>query len=191
MDRRELLKKAGIGSFALAALPALGHLQASSAEAQGRGTSSGGQTNFHFVSLSDAATIEGVHHRMIMAGDGVVTRNNVVGGGSFTHVDAATPPPSTIFATGIWVAREFVSLTIIGTYGVFAAGILEMIVDLLPEGGSAVEATLEVTCNLGPAGLINPGKAEGFILTIPDAPFGPFTPVLGLTLLTTSHEPPG
>jgi hypothetical protein len=46
-----------------------------------------------------------------------------------------------------------------------------------------------MVCNLGFAGLFNPGKAEGFTLTIPGAPTGPFAPFgVGLTLFTTVNE---
>jgi hypothetical protein len=87
MDRRELLKVAGLGSVGLAALP----LTAGAAQA------ADSQPSFHFVSLSMANTVDGVAHRFFMAGDGQISAGNVKGNGMFFHADANTPPPRPAF----------------------------------------------------------------------------------------------
>jgi hypothetical protein len=68
-----------------------------------------------------------------------------------------------------------------------------MEIHLIPKGGPVILATLELICNIGAAGL-STGEEEGFILTIPGAPFGPFVPLMpavpssGLTIFTTGNE---
>lgn len=181
MQRREFLKKAGVGSVMLASFPAFAELAQAASP----------QTNFHFVAISQASTIGGVAHWIGMSGDGKVTPGSVVGGGTFNHFDQNSPLPRTIFATGNWKAKELLSFDLIGTWGSFAAGIVEMGIHLVPAGGSPIPATLKMVCNLGFANLFNPGEAEGYTLTVPGAPFGPFVPfvpALGLTLFTTVNE---
>jgi hypothetical protein len=180
MNRRKFLTKAGVGSLALAALPAL----ATPALADD------GQTNFHFMTVSHAATIAGVQHFLIMAGDGHFSSSQVVGNGAFTHYNNAAPVPKPVLAFGSWKAKRFISFDLVGTYGAQASGILEMEIHLVPKGGSVIPATLEVICNVGAAGLFT-GEEEGIVLTIPGAPFGsfmPLVPALGLTTFTTVNE---
>ncbi len=182
MNRRKFFKKAGLGSIALASLLTLDFTTPASADDN--------QTNFRFVSVSAAVTIDGVAHRMIMNGNGKVTPSQVVGGGSFVHINNAPPVPKPILASGTWKAKRLLSFELIGTYGSLASGVLEMEIDLLPEGGPVTPATLEVICNIGAAGL-STGEEEGFILTIPGAPFGPFMPLVpafGLLIFTTGNE---
>ena len=186
MNRREFLQKAGVASIALASLPELGHSLATSASADDK------QTNFRFVSNSNAATIAGVAHRMLMNGTGKVTPSQVVAAGSFVHINNAPPVPKPILASGTWKAKSLVSFNLIGTYGSIAAGEIKMQIDLIVESPAPaiVPATLKVVCNLAPAGLFT-GEEEGFTLTIPGAPFGPFeptTPPSGLSVFTTGVE---
>jgi hypothetical protein len=112
----------------------------------------------------------------------------VRGGGEFIHFDGTKPLPTRDFiATGSWRATRFMSFEKIGTWGVGVAGILEMLIKLIPCGEPTIRgATLKIVCNIGPAGLVtSPFQQEGFTLTVPGAPpFSPFTPNLGLTLLT-------
>ncbi len=180
MNRRKFLTKAGVGSLALAALPAL----ATPALAAGH-------MGFHFMSVSRAATVGGVAHALVMAGDGHFSSSQVVGGGIFNHVNDAAPGlPKPLLAFGSWKAKRLISFELVDTYGAQASGILEMEIHLVPEGGPVTPATLEVICNIGFAGLFT-GEEEGVILTIPGAPFGPFMPMvpaLGLTTFTTVNE---
>lgn len=188
IDRRDLLKKAGLGSLALAGASTLGQLLAAPAAAQP--SNGGGHLNFYFVAFSLADTIDGVSHRIAMEGDGIISPGHVVGGGAFVHHDAASPIPQTVLGTGSWRATRLISFEIVGTWGVAAAGILVMEIDLVPEGGKAIPAHLEIYCNIGPAGIFT-GQPEGYKLTVPGAPFGPFEPLvppLGLTVFTTVNE---
>jgi hypothetical protein len=178
IERRELLKRAGVGSAALAAFPALGGVAwAHDGDRRGR--------RFYFQSVSgQAATISG-GESIIMSGCGSFGRRAVRGGGEFVHFDGRTPPPAAIIATGSWRATRFLSFREIGTWGVGVAGILEIKITLLPCDRPAIRgASLVVVCNIGPAGLVT-GRPEGFVLTVPGLrPFSPFHPELGLTFFT-------
>lgn len=184
MNRREFLKRGGIGSIALASVPALAHRLAKPAQAYE-------VTNFHGVARSKAATVGGVDHRVAISADGRVFAHQVEGGGVFLHFDAAPPAPKPVLATGTWTARQVVAFDLIGTWGVFAAGVLEMLVDLFPDGAPAIKgARLKFVCNLGAVPL-QTGLPEGMFLSIPRAPFGEFAPLIpeeGLTVFSTAWE---
>ncbi len=155
-----------------------------------------GDRLFTFVAQSQAATIGGVQHRTVMQGSGTFNAEDgeVEGGGIFVHFNNAAPIPKPIIASGTWKAKEFVSyLNGFGnTYGHIEAGILVMKIDLTLDGSGEVVrgVTLRIACNIGALGVMT-GEAEGYVLTIPGAPFGafrPLDPVLGLTLLSTVSE---
>lgn len=181
MDRRDFLKAAGLGSLGLALMPSVSRVAA--------GPQGGSrQTNFHFLALSDAMILDGVHHRMLMGGTGQITPGNVVGHGKFQHQNATGSAPQEILGEGSWKTKRLISFENIGSHGeVGVAGILLMVVELIPVTGSNITAELEVVCNIPPAGLFT-GKPEGYKLTIPGAPFGPFNPLgpppLGITWFT-------
>ena len=65
MNRRRFFKNAGVGSAALASLPALTHTLATPARAD-----DDNGLGFRFVCVSKAAIFAGVDHRMIMNGCG-------------------------------------------------------------------------------------------------------------------------
>src|SRR2546425_688338 len=116
MNRRELLKKAGLGLIASASLLTLDFTTPASAHDN--------QTNFRFMAVSRATTGT---TQIIMNGNGKVTPSQVVGGGSFVHFDPAAPGvPKPILHSGTWKAKHLVSFELIGTYGSLASGILEM-----------------------------------------------------------------
>jgi hypothetical protein len=156
-----------------------------------------GDRAFVFLAYSQAATIDGVQHRIAMLGSGTfnAAEREVEGGGSFVHFDQATPGvPKRIISSGLWKAREFVSYQNgFGiTYGHIESAILVVRVDLIPDGGGEVVqgVTLRLICNTGPAG-VTTGEPEGFVLTIPGTPFGPFKPldpILGITHLSTAEQ---
>ncbi|MGH2546392.1 MAG: twin-arginine translocation signal domain-containing protein, partial [Actinomycetota bacterium] len=148
MDRREFLKRASVTPVALASLPLL---SGGIAEASEDGH------KFRFVALSRGATTpDGVQHVIAMNGNGRILEDDVRGRGSFVHFDNAptAPIPKPIIFTGIWGAGRLLSFTTIGSWGRFLAGILEMTVKLVPDGGSPVKGTMTVVCNLAPAGLL-------------------------------------
>jgi hypothetical protein len=182
IERREFLKRAGAGSAALAALPALAD------PAWANDERDRGRRRFYFQALSgQAATLTG-GETIVMSACGSFGRRSVRGGGEFIHFDGRGPLPSRDFiATGSWSATHFLSFQEIGTWGVGVAGVLEMLIKLMPCGGPTIRgATLKIVCNLGPAGLVtSPFQQEGFFLTVPGVTtFSPFTPNLGLTLFT-------
>jgi hypothetical protein len=182
IERRELFKRAGIGSAALASFPAL----AGAAWAEDD-DDDGGRRRFYFQALSgQAATLRG-GEAIIMSACGSFGQRSVRGGGEFVHFDGTKIPSPDFIATGSWRATRFVSFEEIGTFGVGVAGILEMGIKLIPCEGPVVRgATLKIVCNIGPAGLVtDPFQEEGFTLTVPGlAPFSPFTPPIGLTFFT-------
>ena len=139
------------------------------------------RAGFRFVSNSRTATVAGVRYLAQFNGNGKITPSKVVGGGRFNLVIDTSPVPKTIVASGTWKAKSLRSFSLIGTYGELAAGILEINVDLVPDRGPVVEATLRLVCDLAAAGL-DAGEEEGFVLDIPGTPFtlggtfGPFEP---------------
>jgi hypothetical protein len=185
MKRRDFLKRAGQGTVALASAPALAQLLSRTALGQG------GTTNYHFVAFSSAGLVDTVEHRFAMAGDGHVSPGGVTGGGAFVHFDNAAPGvPKPILGTGSWKAMRLISFQLFGTWGALASGVLEMEINLVPMGGSAVPAMLKIVCNIGPAGIfVVPPSPEGYTLTIPDfLTFTPLVPPLGLTVFTVVNE---
>lgn len=199
IDRRRFLKKAGLGSLALASLPMLADTLAKPAWAQGR-------VNFHFFSLSVAGpqgaqppgTPAAPQHTLAMAGQGEFDPSQVAskvsGGGFYVHwlFPGANPPPGgtalPVVASGMWGNGRLVSYRQAGTIGVQAAGVLEIVIDLFREVPSKAVirgASLKIVCSVGAAGIVIPGELEGYTLRIPGTEFsaggtpGPFTPVGG------------
>ena len=183
MNRRSFLKLAGAGSLALAALPVLSQMAA--------GASEGGYINFHFMSIS-AATDGADVHNIVMGGHGKITPGNVVGNGSLQHTLVSAPgTPKPILGEGTWKAKRLLSWDMLGTYGIGVAGVVKMEVNIVPNGGTAFPAMLEVVCNIPPAGLFT-GKPEGYVLDTgsPPGPFNPQgPPPLGITWFTMAVEP--
>jgi hypothetical protein len=193
MKRREFIKKVGIGSAALASVPTLAHaLLGASQDGEKERTASG----FRFVCVSQANRVGQVQPRNFMNGCGTFHGSDAQGGGSYDIFDQLSPIPRTLISAGKWQARRVLSLDVIGTYGVLAAGIIEMEVRLKQEIPSreVIHATLRVACSIGAAGL-DSGEPEGFTLTIPGGRYGPFRPfevapgvTQGITVFTTSNE---
>ena len=190
MKRREFFKKAGLGSAALVSLPTIAHTLAKPARADQDDDDN--RMGFDFVCSSQAGRIEGVAHRILMNGSGTFNSSRVKGGGSYDHFDFAAPVPRTLLSAGRWKAKRLVSFDLVGIYGVLAAGILTIDVDLLQviPSQEVIPATLEIVCNHRGFGL-DTGEEEGFVLTIPDTPFGPFrqlVPNVGITTFTAAQE---
>jgi hypothetical protein len=176
MNRRELLEKVGLGSLATASLVEALATPASADDKRPVG--------FHFVCVSHAPT----GNLVAMAGDGKITSSNVVGGGLFIIFNPSAPGvPKPIVAPGSWKAKRLISFGLLGTYGAGAAGVLNMVIHLVPEEGPVVEATLKVVCDLAPAGL-DTGQPEGFTLTISGTSFVPFVPAFGVTIFSVVNE---
>lgn len=198
MDRRDFLKKAGLGSLALGSLsamvnalikPALGQMMTPS------------QRGYVFLALSAAGTGAG-QHIIAMGGRGTFdpargAGSPVDGGGSFFHFQPAASPPFPLVASGTWKARLLTSYREIGTYGGSASGISEFVIDIQrirPSPASIRGAVLTIYCNLAPGGL-QTGGIEGYTLSIPGTEFsaggnpGPFRQIppggTGLTVFQT------
>jgi hypothetical protein len=198
-DRREFLKNIGLGSMALGAFPGLLGMLSTPAEAQG-----GGRLNFHFVTVANAGTGANTH-LLASFGQGHFDPRpgaRVDGRGGFFHFRPAAAPPFPLVASGRWEARQLVSYKQLGTYGIAAAGMAEIVADIFREVPSPAVirgAALTIVCNIGAAGLANPGEIEGVKWSFPGTDFsaggnpGPFrqTPsgppagAFGLTVFTT------
>lgn len=158
MNRRGFLKNAGIRSAVLVGVPSI--LTSAASPSVG----------FRFVSNSRTATIGGARHLFMMNGDGKITESQVEGGGSINHVLDTSPVPKTLVGSGTWKAKDLTGFTLLGTYGALAAGIVDMVIHVVPTGGSVFEAKLRVISNLAPAGIFT-GQEEGFVFDIPGTPF--------------------
>lgn len=181
MERREFLKRAGVGSIALASAPVLAGALAGTALADTGGW------NFHFQANvknpGDAVT-----DVIILSGAGKVVSGTVVAAGSFTHFDATKGTASSrpVVASGTWKAKRLISFQEAGTYGAHAAGRVTMEVVLVTSTGARIPARMEMTCNVGPGGLApTPAKPEGLELTLGSVTF---VPLAGLTAFTTGVE---
>jgi hypothetical protein len=174
-NRREFLKKAGLGALALGSLPALVDALARPALAQT-------QRGFEFLTVSAAGP-----HFLVMGGRGVFDpvrgpASPVEGGGSLFRFQPAASPPFPVEASGTWKARLLTSYREIGTYAGAASGIGEFVVDIQrihPSPALIRGAVLRVFCNIG-AGGFQTGETEGITLSIPGTEFsagatpGPF-----------------
>lgn len=180
MERREFLRKAGIGSVALASFPFLAEI-ASAADVL-----DDSRTKFYFVALSGVTPTLTGGDSIAMSGTGRFSDRRVDGGGEFVHFDGTQIPSPDFIATGRWRATRLISFTEVGTYGTFVSGILTIGVTLIPCDGPRIRrATLEIVCNLAPAGIGTPGTVEGYTLTLPDGTtFSAFSPNIGLTVFT-------
>jgi hypothetical protein len=185
LDRRELLKKAGVGTV-LASFPVLTEV----AWADDDDDEKGRRRRFYFVALSGVEDTVTGGDSIAMTGCGSFNPGGrgIRGGGEFVHFDGTNfGSPDNIIGTGRWTATRLISFRQIGTWGVGVAGILVMRAKLVPcEGPVIRNARIQVVCNIGPAGIItSPFQQEGFTLTLPNGvTFSPFTPNIGLTLFT-------
>jgi hypothetical protein len=174
LDRKSFLKKAGAGTVAAAAFPAL--LATPAAFAGGQN----GQRVYTFVSFSRAPTAGSIAQPQIgMRGGGVFKPDAgyVHGGGTYVFFDNAAANPKPVLASGDWSPTQFLSYDTKGLppYANIQPGILEMLADL---DGFASGVTLELICNVGAAGAAGmTGEEEGWKLS--GAPgFGPFVPII-------------
>jgi hypothetical protein len=184
MERKEFLKRAGVGAVVAASAPAFADVAWAHDDDDRR-------TKFYFQVVSGQASAINLGDSIVMSGCGSFDGSKVRGGGEFVHFDGTKIPSPDFIATGSWKAKQVLSFQEIGTWGVAVAGILELRVNLIPCEGQRIHgAALKVVCNIGPAGIVtSPFQQEGITLTVPGlAPFAPFTPNLGLTLFTRRCE---
>jgi hypothetical protein len=181
MDRRQFVKRAGIGTLGLGAL-------AASPVAVAGYRKGDGHQHFSLVSLSGTSAAEvGSDNVMLLEGaasfkakTGQVDRE---GGGNFNHIrfTPAFPAGQQLLASGTWEPTGFVSYTsTLPDYGRVRPSIVVVTVALHPDGGGSFEGTLLVACNVGFAGLLT-GQPEGFKLNLPGRGLNFDTPLVGLT----------
>src|SRR5918994_3329074 len=160
MDRREFLKRAGIGTLGLGAL-------AASPVALAGFRKGNGHQHFSLVALSGTSVAEvGEDHVLVLEGAGSFkAKNGQVdreGGGNFVHVRfrPAFPQGQQLAASGKWNVRGFVSYADgLPDYGRVRPSILVVTVELHPDAGGSLAGTLDVYCNVGFAGLLT-GQPE-------------------------------
>jgi hypothetical protein len=183
ISRRQALQQAG----AVSVLGALGIPTAVFAD-EGDDGDAARHLNLHFAALSQAAS-PGAKGVVLMAGDGTFTPSHIHAHGIFEHIDPTTPKPNTILNAGTWKTTKLMSFTLTGTYGVQAAGILTIKVDLVQQipSPTVMPATLTVVCNIPFVPLLT-GKDEGFSLDAPFGLFEPQTPTVGITIFSTVNE---
>ena len=182
MNRKEFLRRTGLGAAAAATLPAFLATDA----ALGQHGHGGGARVYDFVSFSQAGPTHGIAQpRIGMRGCGPFseTEGTVSGGGTFVFFDNALPVPKPLILTGRWQPTTFVGYDMKGlpNYGTIQPAILEILVDV--EGiGSGL--TMELICNVGPAGLMT-GEEEGWkLFGTPYGDFVPLSPPVGITHLS-------
>ena len=179
MNRKDFLKRAGVVAGA-ASLPSL--LTTEAAFGQGHHTS----RVYDFVSFSQAGPTPHIAQpRIGMRGCGTFdeTQKSVNGGGSFVFFDNALPVPKPLITFGRWRATTFVDYTTKGlsSYGNIQPGILTILADVENIGSGL---TMEIVCNVGPAGLLT-GEEEGWSLFgTPYGDFKPLSPPVGITHLS-------
>ncbi len=147
----------------------------------------GAQIKFFYAVRSQAGVTT---HHVALSGAGKFGKNDVVGGGGFTHFNQIGTKPFPIISHGTWRATKFLSFTeVLGSpYGEQIAGILEMEVELRPVGKNPSTAIMKVVCNVGAAPL-NTGEDEGTTLTSLDGlTFAPETPTFGITLFNPARS---
>lgn len=169
VKRREFLHKVGVGSIALASMPALMDMFKLPALAQG-------ERGVLFLCVDAAG-----NDRLAMGGAARFDPSRgpgspVTGGGHFFHWTASPTAPAPLVASGKWNARLLTSYKEVTPYGPVAAGVGEFVIDierLRPSPALIRGAVLTVYCTLGPAGVTaeQTGGIEGYTLSIPGTGF--------------------
>src|SRR5918995_1736194 len=160
MDRREFVKRAGVGSIGLGALAA-----SPAALAGGPGfPKGGGHQHFTLVALSGTtpAVVDGIQHMMVLEGAGTfkASSGHADGGGNFVHLNFAAPTaPGQPIASGKWEVTDLISYsTPVGDYGRVRASIVTVSVQLHPDAGGSVSGS--VVSFSGPGRLILDGAQK-------------------------------
>ena len=176
MERRDFIKKAGLGSAALASLPVV---------AQGLTTpawagEAKGDTRFRAVAISKLTTGTELANINLQGRFGDWGIRAV---GSFAAWTPEGKAPFPIVATGYFHATKLISFKPIGTFGVLEAGTLMMEVKgryVEPDPGSFT-AKVTVICNI-PAGNLLTGHHEGVTVEGKDFKFEPLDQEVGITI---------
>ncbi|MEE8157849.1 MAG: hypothetical protein V3T78_00580 [Dehalococcoidia bacterium] len=160
---------------------------------------------FSFVAINAADSDDGVDHRLVLAGAGILDPEGgkPAGGGDWVHFT----PDGSVIDFGTWTVKNVLDFrpctpdtceTGIGsfTFGNFRPGVLTVEVNLESNEVGEIEGlTLTIVCNIFSASIFNKDPVtgatlpEGYFLTIPDGiggtlefkPLGP--PPVGLTFI--------
>jgi hypothetical protein len=189
MDRKRFVERAGIGAGALT-LPAI-----FGADAALGGAPPGSRIAFWIV-VSRAASPQGSVLPTIAFGGMVAFRPEqefIKGGGNFQIFDFNKPAAErTPFATGAWMATEFLGWTtenLAGTPQPSFGQIQPSVLDAKIEMDGLGEATIEFACNVGFAN-ISTGRPETVVLTT--SQYGVFNnPIPTTAASLTSSSIPG
>jgi hypothetical protein len=191
MNRKTLLKRAGLGSLAAASFPgAFGASTAFAGDLPPNGHRIG-----EFVAFSQAPAPAGGLTMPRIGMNGAVTFDPaagwVKGGGGYELFDQAAALPKPLTLTGQWQASGFLDYSTknvttgaqLNPYGLIQPGILTLTADL---EGLGTGLTMLLVCNVGalgaPGGGLT-GKDEGWFLE--GTPYGDFEPAgVGITHLS-------
>jgi hypothetical protein len=191
MERQEFLKKAGVGSI-LASFPIFAGA-AWASDDDDDDDDGLGRLRFYFVSFSGvgepSGPLGGTADAIVMSGCGKFNRSRVSGGGEYVRTNGTLIPNAPVNDTGSWKARRLLGFRPDPdgrTWGVVTPGAVRMEVTLISASGARFRgATLEVVCNVGPAGIVTGFGPEGFTLSGGGLPrFVQLNPTVGLTLIT-------
>jgi hypothetical protein len=188
MERRRLLRYLGLGPFG-AALPGLANTPAVP-------SSGGAHRNFHLLAISAAGPQGGPaapQNQLLMSGHGTFNPAGpgATGGGFYVHFlfSGRAPFPGElalpVVASGTWRPRRVLGYWETATWGLEAAGSLEMAVDLfqqIPSKTVIAEMRLEILSNPPFAGLQIHDRRIGYTLSMgrdfsKGGKFGPFAPL--------------
>ncbi len=165
MNRRELLKKAGL--VAMTSAPFLAGLAK-------RARADDGELRFTIAAVS-YNTADPTGKGSVVSGAGAFNaEGEVEGRGCYNLVNsgAAGGPPKPLLEFGRWQAFRLISWTPVGTYGALESGILEIGVTLFPDGGTPYNGMLKVVDNI-PNGGLGTGQPGGVTLTTPTGTWAP------------------
>jgi hypothetical protein len=187
MERQEFLKKTGIASV-LASFP----LYADVAWAGDDDDDGNGRLRYYFVAFSGAEpsrALTATPDAIVMSGCGSFNSSRVSGGGEYVRTNGTLIPDAPVNDTGSWKATRLLGFTPVSplrTWGVVVPGFVRMEVKMVSAlDGRIRRPTLEVVCNVGPAGIQTGRGPEGFTLSGGGLPtFVQLTPTVGLTFIT-------
>jgi hypothetical protein len=190
MERQEFLKKAGIGSV-LASFPLLADV-AWAGDDDDDGGNRRGKLRYYFVAFSGvepSRALTATPDAIVMSGCGSFNSSRVSGGGEYVRTNGTLIPNAPVNDTGSWKAQRLLGFQPDPqgrTFGVVIPGVVRMEVKMISAvDGRIRRPTLEVVCNVGPAGIITGFGAEGFRLSGGGVPtFVQLTPTVGLTFIT-------
>ena len=134
VDRRGFLKLAGFGSLASAALlDSIGSPEPAAADGL-EALAAARRLTFDLATNAPAGSFQGQKFSVFLTGEGQVVGRRVTGGGKFVIFDQLLPTPRPVDTMGTWKPRKLLGAQVVGTFGGFAAGAVEVEVLLSVSG---------------------------------------------------------